>query len=115
MKVLYRYCVGLDLFEMYARCRLQTIMLTGVIVDKWENINLPSLQESMYLPCKMKKKLLQNMLQPERNSLPSHTIFILMAPNIIHQLVTILYRNRREWGLGKPAMRINKETCNEPC
>jgi hypothetical protein len=89
--------------------------MTGVFVGKWENINRHSLHENMYLPYKMKTKLFQNMLQVEQNSLPSHTIFIIIAPNIIHQLVTILYRNRQEWGLGKTAMRINKETRNEPC
>ena len=65
-----------------------------VFVGKWENINLPSLQENMHLPCKMKTKLFQNMLQLEQNSLSSHTIFIIMAPNIIHQLVTILYQDK---------------------
>jgi hypothetical protein len=86
------------------------MIMTGVFVGKWENINLPSPQENMYLTCKMKTKLLQYMLQLEQNSLPSHTIFIIMAPNIIHQLVTtIFYRNRQEWGLGKTAMRTTKE------
>jgi len=73
-------------------------MMTRAFVGKWENINLPSLQENMYLPCKMRTKLFQRMLQLEQNSLPSHTIFNIMTPNIIHQLVTILYRNRQEWG-----------------
>jgi len=95
MKVLYRYCVGMDLFEMFACCRQQMMMMTGVFVSKWENINLPSLQENMHLPCKMKAKLFHNKLQLEQNSLSSHTIFTIMTPNIIHQLVTILYRNRQ--------------------
>ena len=71
-------------------------MMTGAFVAKWKNIKLPTLQETMYLPSKMKTKLFQNSLQMEQNSLLSHPIFIMMSPNIIHQLLTILYPNRQE-------------------
>jgi len=31
------------------------MIMTRVFVGKWENINLPSLQENMYLPCKWER------------------------------------------------------------